>query len=86
MRAIVLALMVGAMLAVPAAAGESARPDNPSGYGQAAATDAHSATGFVGDLAQGLAHNDFGNGAGTEVHMFHEMNDSVPNPPAAPHH
>jgi hypothetical protein len=83
MRAVFVTVLVGSMLAaLPALADNTngARPDNPSGFGQAAATDAHSATGFVGDLATDLAHNGYGNGAGTEVHMFHEMNGSTPNP------
>jgi hypothetical protein len=89
MRGLFMAAIVGSMLAALPARADStngAKPDNPSGFGQAAASDAHLAAGFVGDLAQSLAHNDFGNGAGTEVQMYRALNDSTPNPPAGGHH
>ena len=89
MRTVFVALIAGSLFAgVPAYAGSDngARPDNPSGFGQAAASDAHAATGAIGDLATSLAHNDYGNGAGTEVQMYREMNNSTPNPPAGGHH
>ena len=89
MRGLFLAIIVGSMLAALPARADSvngAKPDNPSGFGQAASADAHSATGFVGDLAQSLAHNDYGQGAGTEVQIYRDLNQSTPNPPAGAHH
>jgi hypothetical protein len=63
------------MGAATASAGESARPDNPSGFGQTAKVEAP-----VGELARTSAHNDWGPGAGAEVRMFREMNASMPHP------